>query len=201
MHRKSLRNFRILLWGLVAIAGLASTWVFLRPQQTPTQAMANADIGQGDYHLVTHDGAPFTAETLVGAPSLVFFGFTHCPDVCPTTIGDIAGWKEELGAAGDDLRVFLITVDPERDTAGMLGDYVGWIDGGHGVTGTPEEVQNAIRAFRIVASKVPLDNGDYTMNHTAYVMLFDRDGRFDQIFSYQEDPARVVAKLRAALGA
>lgn len=201
MNRKSLRNFRIILWGLVLLAGLASGWFFLRPQPTPTQQMANADIGRGDYRLMTHDGRPFTADTLVGAPSLVFFGFTRCPDVCPTTIGDIAGWKEDLGDLGADLRVFLITVDPERDTPEMLGEYVGWIPDAWGVTGTLEEMQNAIRDFRIYASRVPLENGDYTMNHTAYVMLFDREGQFDQIFSYQSDPEQVVAKLRQALGA
>ena len=201
MTRKSLRTFRIALWGLVLLAGLASTWFFLRPQPTPTQQMANSDIGRGDYRLVTDNGDPFTEATLRGQPSLVFFGFTHCPDVCPTTIGDIAGWKEDLGDLGRDLRVFLITVDPERDTPEMLRDYVGWIEGGQGVTGTAEEMQNAIRAFRIYASRVPLENGDYTMNHTAYVMLFDADGRFNQIFSYQEDPTQVVAKLRLALGA
>lgn len=201
MSRKSLRHFRILLWGLVAVAGLASTWLFLRPQPSPTQMMANSDIGKGDYQLVGHDGSPFTSDSLIGAPSLVFFGFTHCPDVCPTTVGDIAGWKEDLGEAGRDLRVFLITIDPERDTTGMLGDYVGWIEGGLGVTGTPEEVAKAISAFRIVASRVPLEDGDYTMNHTAYVMLFDSAGHFDQIFGYQEDTERVLARLRQALGA
>ncbi len=201
MTRSSLRTFRIALWGLVLVAGLTSSWFFLRPQPAPTQQMANADIGRGDYRLVIDNGEPFTEATLRGQPSLVFFGFTHCPDVCPTTIGDIAGWKNDLGDLGRDLRVFLITIDPERDTPEMLRDYVGWIEGGQGVTGTADEIQTAIRAFRIYASRVPLENGDYTMNHTAYVMLFDAEGRFNQIFSYQEDPMRVVAKLRLALGA
>ncbi len=201
MTRISIRTFRIVLWGLILLVGLTSSWFFLRPQPIPTQQMANADIGRGDYQLVIDNGAPFTEATLRGQPSLVFFGFTHCPDVCPTTIGDIAGWKDDLGELGSELRVFLITVDRERDTPEMLRDYVGWIDGGQGVTGTAEEMQNAIRAFRIYASRVPLENGDYTMNHTAYVMLFDAEGRFNQIFNYQEDPAQVVAKLRLALGA
>src|SRR5690606_27485385 len=154
-----------------------------------------------DYRLLTHDGRPFTADTLVGAPSLVFFAFTRCPDVCPTTIGDIAGWKDDLGDLAADLPVVLITVDPESDTPDVLGAHVGCMLDAWGVTGTLEEMQNAIRDFRIYASRVPLENGDYTMNHTAYVMLFDREGQFDQIFSYQSDPEQVVAKLRQALGA
>lgn len=100
-------------------------------------------IGRGDYVLTATDGTTFTEDTLQGSPSAVFFGFTHCPEVCPTTLGDIATWQEQLGTK-EPLRVYFVTVDPERDTMEMLGGYVGWVPGVIGVTGSREEIDKAI---------------------------------------------------------
>ena len=209
MTTNAMRNFRILLWGAVLVTGLWASWFFLLgpgagpgagsgagPGRAPEAGIA---LGRGEYRLTTTKGLAFTQDSLVGQPSLVFFGFTHCPDVCPTTLGDIAGWKAELGRDGERLAVYFVTVDPERDTVEVLREYVGWLPGVVGVTGTPEEIASALKAFRIYAKKVPLQNGDYSMDHSAYVMLFDRAGTFDQIFSYKADPERVVANLRRAL--
>lgn len=157
------------------------------------------DLGQGDYALAATDGSTFTEATLRGAPSAVFFGYTHCPDVCPTTMGEIADWQEQLGGKAK-LRVFFVTVDPERDGVDMLRDYVSWIPGVVGITGTRAEIDKAIRAFRIYANKVPGSDGAYWMDHTAYVMLFDANGRFDQIIAYQEPPETALPKLRKLLG-
>ncbi len=132
-----------------------------------------------------------------GRPSAVFFGFTHCPEVCPTTLGDIARWFDELGAEAGDLQVYFLTVDPERDSAQVLGDYVSRVPGVSGVTGSRAETDKAIRAFRVIARKVPLEGGDYTMDHTASVMLFDRQGNFVQIVRCQEPLATAIPKLRA----
>jgi protein SCO1/2 len=125
----------------------------------------------------------------------VFFGFTRCPDVCPTTLGDIATWQEALGEDGP-IRVFFITVDPERDTPEVLADYVSRAPGVTGVTGSPAEIAKAIKAFRIYASKVPLDKGNYTMDHSAMVLLFDENGRLFEPIGYQEDFDRAVDKIR-----
>lgn len=190
-----LRALRLGLWGLVLACGLGASWLFLSgpaPQQ-PTDT-----LGQGDYRLHTTAGAPFTQASLRGQPSLVFFGFTHCPDVCPTTLGDIDAWQQALGPLAARLKVWFVTVDPERDTLDVLGDYVGWLPGAAGVTGSRTETDKALAAFRIYARKVPLDGG-YSMDHSAYVMLFDADGRFNQIFAYREPHDQVVAKLRRAL--
>lgn len=100
---------------------------------------------------------------------------------------------------GQSLRVFFVTVDPERDTAETLGDYVSWVPGVIGVSGSPEEVEKAIRAFRIYARKVPLDDGGYTMDHSASVLLFDKEGRLFEPIGYQEDYTRAVAKIRRML--
>ncbi|MGI3168294.1 SCO family protein [Pseudooceanicola sp. C21-150M6] len=180
------------LWGLALLALIALAWTRLIGP-TAQSGLAQV-IGPGDYHLTTTDGAEFTEDSLKGAPSAVFFGFTHCPEVCPTTLGDIASFQEELGE--DQIRVFFVTVDPDRDTVEQLRDYVGWAPGVQGVSGPPEEIAKAIKAFRIYARKVPLENGGYTMDHSANILLFDRKGHFFEPIGYQEDLTRAVAKIR-----
>jgi len=161
-----------------------------------TQTIADK-IGQGDYALTSTDGTTFTHDSLKGSPSAVFFGFTHCPEVCPTTLGDVATWQDILAQEDQkNLRVFFVTVDPERDTAERLGDYVSWVPGVVGVTGTPEDVAEAIKAFVIYTRKVPLEGGGYTMDHSASVLLFDAKGRFFEPIGYQEGEARALDKIR-----
>lgn len=187
------RKVTFALWALVAIAVVAfGAWKVLQPG---VQAQVADTLGHGDYRLTTTDGQPFTEASLTGTPSAVFFGFTHCPDVCPTTLGDIVGWQDALAKDGGKLRVFFITVDPERDTAALLTNYVSWVPGVTGVTGPPDEVAKAVKAFRIYAKKVPLDGDDYTMDHSANVLLFDKTGRLFEPIGYQEDPERVMDKL------
>lgn len=193
-----LRALRLTLWAAVAVALVAILWFrVLAPQATDR---FTDTLGQGDYALQDTNGQPFTEATLKGEPSAIFFGFTHCPDVCPTTLGEVLTWQEELARDGKVLRVFFVTVDPERDGAEMLGDYVSWVPGVTGVTGSRAETDKAIKAFRIFAQKVPGKNGDYVYDHTAYVMLFDGNGRFDQIISYQEPLERVMPRLRRLVG-
>jgi protein SCO1/2 len=190
----SLRSLRLVLWAAAFAAALASVWLFVL-QPRFRQSLSD-DIGRGAYSLTGTDGSTFSEASLKGHPSAVFFGFTHCPEVCPTTLGDIGTWMEELGPAAKDLRFWFVTVDPERDTVDMLRDYVSWTPGVVGASGSDAEVAKAIAAFKVYARKVPLDDGDYTMDHSAYVMLFDRDGRFDQPIAYQEPNDRAVANLR-----
>lgn len=200
MTRGTIRTLRIALWSLVAVAAVALTWAWLRPQPVDQRALHDT-LGQGDYSLVTADGRPFTQADLEGAPSAVFFGFTHCPDVCPTTLGEIMGWQDALEAEGETLRTFFVTVDPERDTPEVLGDYVSWVDGVTGVTGDPAEVQKAVAAFRAFAQKVPQEGGGYTVNHSTQVLLFDSQGRFFGLIGYGEDHDRAMATLRRLMAA
>lgn len=193
-----LRGIRLALWGLVLAAGLGVSGLFLsgpRPGPQPGDT-----LGQGGYRLQTTEGRPFTPASLTGQPSLVFFGFTHCPDICPGTLGAIMGWKEDLGPPGAALRVWFVTVDPERDTADVLRDYLSWLPGAAGVTGSLEETAAALRAFGITARKVALEGG-YSMDHSAHVLLFDRHGRYSQSFGHMEPAAGVVARLRRFLEA
>ena len=190
-------KIKLLLWGLVAINVAALLWVgVISPRMA---ASVSDDIGRGDYALQITDGRTFTQASLEDGPSAVFFGFTHCPEVCPTTLGDILTWQEELGADEDALKVYFVTVDPERDTAEILGDYVGWVPGVVGVTGAQVEVDKALDAFKIYAAKVPLDDGDYTMDHSASVLLFDSKGRYSDRVRYQEDPDVALGKLKKLL--
>lgn len=184
---------------VVLVLGLAGWlgWSLLAgPQrgENPTAA-----LGQGEYHLVTTDGTTFTRDTLKGAPSAVFFGFTHCPEVCPTTLGDVSEWQEDLAQDGRQLRVFFVTVDPERDTPEMLRDYVSWVPGVAGVSGSREEIDKAIAAFKVFAKKVPLEDGGYTMDHSALVLLFDADGDYQSMIQYQEEYDSAMRKLRDLL--
>lgn len=192
---RSRRFFLIVLGALTSVWLGGLVWVGVIE---PRINMAAVDLlGRGDYELVATDGTAFTEATLKGNPSAVFFGFTHCPEVCPTTLGDVAGWQEALSAEGEQLRTFFVTVDPERDTPDVLDEYVSWAPGVVGVSGDPEEVRKAIMAFRVYAARVPLKEGGYTMDHSAFVMLFDDDGRFVQTIAYQEDHDAALAKIRA----
>ena len=135
------KKLRLLLWGLVVINLSALAWVgIVKPRM---DASVLDELGRGEYSLTTTSGATFTEASLTTGPSMVFFGFTHCPDVCPTTLGDILTWQEELPAA-KDMNVYFVTVDPARDTSDILGEYVGWVDGVEGVTGSQEQVDKVI---------------------------------------------------------
>ncbi len=158
-------------------------------------------IGDMSFSMVDHEGAPVGPEDLLGRPSMVFFGFTFCPDVCPTTLADISGWLDDLGPDAERLNVVFISVDPERDTPAAMADYVAAFHPQiHGWTGSPEDVVQAAGAFRVTYKKVPLDDGGYTMDHTASVMLFDATGKFRSAIDYHEPREIAVPKIRLALG-
>ncbi|MEM6306497.1 MAG: SCO family protein [Pseudomonadota bacterium] len=195
MH--TLHKLRPVLYALAILATGAFVWVnYINPRLTQT---VSDTLGRGDYTLMTTRGEPFTQNNLQGQPTAVFFGFTHCPDVCPTTLADMAYVQDEMGLTPEDLAIYFITVDPERDTAELLKDYVEWVPGAQGVTGTRAEIDKAITAFRAYARRVPLEDGGYTMDHSAFVMLFNDRGRFFEPIGYQEDFDRVMGKMRRLL--
>lgn len=153
-----------------------------------------------DWELTDHQSRPVSARDWLGRPAMIFFGFTWCPDVCPTTLMDIADWLEDLGAEADQLTVALITVDPERDTPEVLANYVQHFDPRIiGLTGSAAQIARAAQDFRVRYEKIPREDGDYTMNHTAGVFLFHADGRFASIIDFHEDRAFALPKLRRIL--
>lgn len=153
-----------------------------------------------DWHLTDHFGQPVGPGNWQGRPVMVFFGFTWCPDVCPTTLMDISGWLDQLGPEAGPLVVALITVDPARDTPEVLADYLKNFDPRIvGLTGSADDIARAALAFRVTYEKVPRDDGDYTMNHTAGVFLFNRSGRFISIIDFHEDRRFALPKIRRTL--
>jgi protein SCO1 len=158
-----------------------------------------AAIG-GPFRLTDQDGRVVTQEDLKGRPSLVFFGFTHCPDVCPTTLFDISQIMAVLGPDADRTRAVFITVDPERDTQSVLKDYLSSFDP-HltGLTGDLPAITTVAKEYRAYFKKVPLDGGGYTMDHTAITYLMDKEGRFVSPFNLKRTPEAAAADLRRQL--
>ncbi|MBK8457114.1 MAG: SCO family protein [Phyllobacteriaceae bacterium] len=151
----------------------------------------------GDFALVDQNGQPITQEALRGHPTMVFFGFTHCPEICPTTLFEMSQWFEALGDEGKELRAYFFTVDPERDTPQLLGGYISGVsDRVIGITGDPEKVWANAKAFGIYWKKVPTSGDDYTMDHTASVILLKNDGSFFGTIAFGEAKDSAVAKLR-----
>lgn len=190
----SFKAARLALSICVGIVGVIASGLYI---QTTVNRPAQANsLGQGDYQLVTADGVPFTRASLDGHPSALFFGFTHCPDVCPTTLAEMAVWFEALGDEAKDLKAYFISVDPERDTPEVIGDYVSWNPAVTGVTGSRQEIDKAIKAWAVYAEKVPLTDGGYNVDHTASVFLLNRSGAFEGTISYGENADMAIAKLR-----
>ncbi len=172
-----------------------------RTRNQPTRSeLLPLPIGEMSWTLTDHRGRSVRPADWAGRPVMVFFGFTWCPDVCPTTLSDISLWLEELGADADRMIVALISVDPERDTPDVLSDYVGNFDPRiMGLTGSADEVAQVAADFRATYRRVAKDAGDYTMDHTAGVFLFHPDGRFASIIDFHEDRRFAVPKIRRTL--
>jgi protein SCO1/2 len=170
----------------------ATAFFTLRDNSVPASVASN--IG-AEFSLVDHDGKPIANGDIVGAPTLVFFGFTHCPDVCPTALMEISQVFEALGK-DKKVRALFVTVDPERDTPAALKDYVSNFDPRiRGVTGSREQVDAAMKSFRVFARKVPGADGNYSMDHSAVVYLMDKQGRFATAFNLQQPAKDAAAQL------
>lgn len=160
---------------------------------------APAAIG-GPFQLTDQAGHTVTEKSLQGRPTLIFFGFTHCPDVCPTSLFEISEVLKALGKDADRVNAYFISVDPERDTTAAMKDYLSSFDPHlEGLTGNPDQVSKAITAYRVYAKKVPLKDGDYTMDHTALIYLMDRDGKFVAPFNLKQTPEQAAADLKRYL--
>jgi protein SCO1/2 len=155
---------------------------------------APAAIG-GPFQLTDQAGQTVTEQYLKGKPTLIFFGFTHCPDVCPTSLFEISEVLKAMGTDADKVNAWFVSVDPERDTAAAMKDYLSSFDPHlKGLTGEPEQVAKVLSSYRVYAKKVPLKDGDYTMDHTALVYLMGKDGSFVGAFNIEQPPAQAAAE-------
>lgn len=188
---------RLATWALILVLLAATGWVIWSGQRAGETLDSGVPAIGGPFTLVNTAGETVTEKIFEGAPHAIFFGFTHCPDVCPTTLGEMTLMMQELGPDADKLKVAFVSVDPERDTPAFLKDYLSAFDARFiGLTGTDEQVADAVAKYRIYRRKVPTEGGDYTMDHTASVFLFDASGAFKGTISYGEPQADALAKLK-----
>lgn len=180
----------------VFVAGLVAISAALVMTLVPQHPQGGASRIGGPFTLVNQDGKTVSERDFAGKPYLMFFGFTHCPDVCPTTLQQISDMLTAMGPKAEGLKVAFVTVDPERDTPETLKTYLSSFDPRIvGLTGSPEQVAAAIKSFRAYAKKVPGQNGDYTMEHTAIVYLMNARNGFVGAVNLNRPAAETAAEL------
>lgn len=161
------------------------------------RTVAAPSVIGGPFQLTDQTGQTVTEKNLLGKPSLIFFGYTHCPDVCPTSLFEMSQVLQAMGKDADRVNAYFVSVDPERDTAATMKDYLSSFDPHlKGLTGDPKAVAKIISEYRVYAKKVPLKDGDYSMDHTALVYLMDKQGRFVAPFNLKRSPEASAAELR-----
>ena len=195
-----LGTLRVVLWALVALAAAGFAYLQLRPQRLPQPAQTYAASLGGPFTLTAPDGSTVTEQSLKGRPFVLFFGFTRCPDVCPTTLARLAKLRRALGSDGEKLQIVFVSLDPETDKPADVGAYIALFQTPIvGLTGTPEQVAAIAKAYGIYYAKVPEDGGNYTIDHTATVFVMDREGRLQSTLDMKESDEAALAKLRRVI--
>ena len=163
------------------------------------QTFVSPPLGE-DFSLTDSNGKTVTQVELREKPSAIFFGYTMCPDICPTTLMSMTNWIKELGPDADKINIWFITVDPERDTPEVLHDYLSnFTDKVVGISGDPAKVHELVSSFNIAAEKVPGENGDYTYDHTAAILLTKKGGQFAGVIPYSVEENRNELKDQIAI--
>ncbi len=192
-----MRRIRVLIWILVALAliGTGVLLVYPRTPAQPTATITSASFG-GPFTLVGADGQPFASSRLSGKPYAIFFGFTHCPDVCPTTLARLTRLRKQLGRGEEAFNIVFVSVDPERDGPKEIASYATAFGSPViALTGSPAQIEKVKKQYGIFSEKVP--QGDtYTVDHSAAVLLFDRNGGFKATISAEEQDGPALDKLR-----
>ncbi len=195
-----LSKLRIALWGLVLVAVAALVFLLTRPEpRLPAASISELPLSSigGPFTLVGGDGRPFASAKLAGKPFAILFGFTHCPDVCPTTLARLAKLRRQLGPGDDAFNIVFVTVDPERDGAAEVGAYAGLFDTPViGLTGSPAQIEQVKKQYAVFSAKAPGADGEYSVDHTASVFLMDRAGKFVATLAPEESDTVALAKLK-----
>lgn len=189
-----------ILAALVVLGTGAFLALALRDSPRGAAATGLASAIGGPFQLVDQDGKTVTEADLRGRWSLIYFGYTHCPDACPTALNDISIALSELGPKRDEVRPVFITVDPERDTPDALKSYVTAFDAPIlALTGTPEQIAKAAKGYRVYYAKHPEANGDYSMDHSSVIYVMDPQGRFTASFTHESSPEQIAERLKKLL--
>ena len=194
-----MKKLRLVLWVGVALLAAAVSYAFVSQNSKPGQTQQAVKPLGAPFNLVDHEGKPITRDDILGRHHAIFFGFTNCPDVCPATLLEVSSWIKDLGNESDKLDFYFFTVDPERDNPEVMKDYVTAFDPRiTGVTGDPVEMSKTLSAYKIYSKKVDLGDGDgdYTMDHSAFIMMFKPDGSLKGTISFGENDDIALEKLR-----
>jgi protein SCO1 len=198
-RRRGLVTAAVMIAVIAIAAGATATWMGLALR---TQTRANANQIGGPFTLVDDTGAQVSEAVLKGKPTVMYFGYTFCPEICPTTLTELAQWMQILGPDADKLNYVFVTVDPERDTPKVMHDYVTAFDARiRGFTGTPDQIAKVTREYRVYYKRTPTSDGGYAIDHTAGLYLVDPTVRFFGLIPYQEKTDVAVAKLRRLIAA
>lgn len=193
-----LAKVRIALWGLVALAAISATVIYFTRPISPSGAMFG-----GPFEMTATTGGTYTQDNLKGTPSLMFFGYTYCPDVCPTTLAEATGWKQALGLGADDLNIIFVSVDPERDTVEHVATYLSNFGSDViGLVGTEAQTDQIKRSYGVFSEKTDAEGStEYLVNHTASVFLIDAGGNFFGTIAWGENAQTAMDKIRRLTGA
>ena len=188
---------------VLAACGQGSVETDVATAGTRTVSVGTADLG-GPFTLVDETGATVTEADFLGQPTLLYFGFSYCPDVCPTALSKLGRAQEMMGAAAEAVQFVMVSVDPERDTTEQLAVYVtnnGFPEGLRGFTGTVEQVDAMREAYKVYAQKAPLEGSEaeYTVDHQDIVFLLGKDGKFVDFFTPRDTPGEIAGRVRAYL--
>jgi protein SCO1/2 len=193
-RRKGLLAAAGMVGAMAVAAGATALWMGLALR---AQVQSGATKIGGPFTLVDDTGAQVSEADLKGKPTVMYFGYTFCPEVCPTTLTDLVQWMQMIGRDADRLNYVFVTVDPEHDTQKVMHDYVSAFDPRiRGLTGTSEQIAKVTKEYGVYYKRIPTSDGGYVMDHSAILYLIDSKGKFAGLIANQEKTASAVAKLR-----
>ena len=193
-RRKGLLAAAVMVGAVAVAAGATALWMGLALR---AQVQSGATKIGGPFTLVDDTGVQVSEADLKGKSTVMYFGYTFCPEVCPTTLTDLVQWMQMIGRDADRLNYVFVTVDPERDTPKVMHDYVSAFDPRiRGLTGTSEQIAKVTKEYGVYYKRIPTSDGGYVMDHSAVLYMMDSNVRFVGVIPYQEDTAKAVAKLK-----
>ena len=195
----SLRTLRFGLWFCVVLLGLLIViWLLTKPEEIPQPSLTKSTTQMSlSFNLLDHNGDPITGESMQGKRIAVFFGFTHCPEICPTTLHNLNYYIQTLTQEGLEISGFFVTVDPTRDTPEVLKTHLeDFQDRITGITGPAEEVSSLLKSWSVYVKIIPLEEPNYTIDHTSSVYLIDERGMLQNVLRYQESSDEALVKLK-----